>query len=65
MKAPPSDVVEVSLIGPGYGESIVVHIGDGEWIIVDSCLEENSQLQSSAIAYLNKIEAFTLLNIGI
>ena len=55
MKAPPSDVVEVSLIGPGYGESIVVHIGDGEWIIVDSCLEENSQLQSSAIAYLNKI----------
>jgi len=55
LKAPPSDVIEVSLIGPGYGESIVVHIGDGEWIIVDSCLEENSQSQSSAVAYLNKI----------
>ena len=55
MKAPPSDVIEVSLIGPGYGESIVVHIGGGEWIIVDSCVDENSQTRSSAIAYLSKI----------
>lgn len=57
MKAPPSDVIEVSLIGPGYGESIVVHIGGGEWIVVDSCVDENSQAQSrsSAISYLSKV----------
>ncbi len=55
MKVPPSDVIEVSLIGPGYGESIVVHIGDGEWIIVDSCVDGNIRTQSSAVAYLNEI----------
>lgn len=31
------DEVEVALIGPGYGESILVHLSDGDWIIVDSC----------------------------
>ena len=57
MKAPPSDVVEVSLFGPGYGESIVVHIGDGEWIIVDSCINGSGQdyARSAAVAYLSKI----------
>src|SRR5882724_10511700 len=37
-QAPPSDEVEVSLIGPGYGECVVLHLGGGEWVIVDSCL---------------------------
>lgn len=37
--APPGpDEIEVALIGPGYGESILVHLGAGEWMIVDSCL---------------------------
>ncbi len=31
--------IEVTLIGPGYGESVVVHLGDGEWLIVDSCID--------------------------
>lgn len=55
--APPADVAEVSLIGPGYGESIVVHLGDGEWIIVDSCVEQGSRdpVQSAATVYLNRI----------
>ena len=57
MKAPSSDVVEVSLFGPGYGESIVIHIGDGEWIVVDSCVDVDNQTntQSSAVNYLRKI----------
>ena len=55
--APPADVAEVSLIGPGYGESIVVHLGDGEWIIVDSCAEQGSRnpVQSAAAVYLGGI----------
>jgi len=37
--APPqADQLEVTLIGPGYGECAVVHIGNGEWIVMDSCV---------------------------
>lgn len=36
---PNPDQFEISLIGTGggYGESILIHIGSGNWIIVDSC----------------------------
>jgi Metallo-beta-lactamase superfamily len=36
-KPPADDEIEVSLFGPGVGECIVVHLGRGEWIVVDSC----------------------------
>jgi hypothetical protein len=54
---PSQDVIEISLIGPGYGESIIIHLGDGEWIIVDSCIQKLDQggSQSAAIAYLHEI----------
>jgi hypothetical protein len=26
-------------MGPGYGEAVVVHLGQGEWLIVDSCVD--------------------------
>ena len=57
MNAPPADVIEVSLIGPGYGESIVIHVGGGEWIIVDSCIDRSSKpnIGSSAVTYLTKL----------
>ena len=32
--------IEVTLLGPGYGESIVLHIGGGAWVIVDSCIDD-------------------------
>lgn len=37
--APDPDQFEISLIGTGggYGESILIHVGSGNWIIVDSC----------------------------
>lgn len=35
---PTPNSFELSLFGPGIGESIVAHIGDGKWIVVDSCL---------------------------
>lgn len=36
--APPkANELEVTLFGPGYGESIAIH-ADGEWLIIDSCI---------------------------
>lgn len=34
---PNDDEIELSLFGPGVGESVVVHLGDGEWMVADSC----------------------------
>lgn len=40
MDCPRYDEAEITIIGTGggYGESVVAHIGDGEWLIVDSCI---------------------------
>ena len=51
--SPDDDEIEVSLFGPGYGECILVHIGNGKWIIVDSCIDEDSQ--PAALAYLRSL----------
>ena len=38
--APPgSNEFELTLFGPGYGESVVLHVGAGIWVIVDSCID--------------------------
>ncbi len=51
---PPNiDEFELTLLGPGYGESIVLHIGGGEWILVDSCLGQDGE--SQALRYLEDI----------
>ena len=34
---PGDDEFELTLLGPGYGESVVLHIGGGTWLVVDSC----------------------------
>ena len=36
---PTADELEVTLLGPGYGESIVLHLGGGTWAVVDSCVD--------------------------
>jgi len=46
-------VLEVSLIGPGYGESIIIHLAAGDWIVVDSSVERSGA--ASALTYLNQI----------
>jgi hypothetical protein len=51
---PGDDELEISLFGPGYGESLVLHIGDGRWMIVDSCLDPASG-RSAALGYLEAI----------
>lgn len=55
--APPShDEIEVTLMGPGYGESVVVHLGNGEWLIVDSCIDTtHPQRPVAPLHYLKKL----------
>ncbi len=51
---PASDEIEVTIFGAGYGESIIIHIGQGNWIIIDSTLSRDSA-NPSALDYLNKL----------
>ena len=46
--------IEVSLFGPGYGESILIHYGNNKWIIVDSCIKSGSS-KPAPIEYLYSI----------
>jgi Metallo-beta-lactamase superfamily len=50
---PPSDQLEVSVIGPGFGEAIVIHFGDGRWATVDSCVDQDGNCAS--LEYLKAI----------
>jgi glyoxylase-like metal-dependent hydrolase (beta-lactamase superfamily II) len=38
---PAPDEIEVSVFGPGIGESIVVHVGNSKWICVDCAKYDN------------------------
>lgn len=51
---PNEDEFELSLFGRGRGECVVVHLGAGDWIVVDSCLNPNSQVPV-ALDYLDVI----------
>lgn len=46
--------LEISVFGPGMGECIVAHLGDGDWIVVDSCLDRKSK-EPIALDYLNSL----------
>lgn len=43
--------IEVTLFGPGYGESVLVHLGSNRWAIIDSCIEPQSR-SPAALEYL-------------
>ena len=49
---PKLDEIEVSIFGPGYGEAIVLHVGEGKWVLVDSCIGPDSELPA-ALDYLH------------
>lgn len=53
---PESTIIEVTLIGTGggYGESVVLHIGNNCWVIVDSCIDPSSKI-SLPLEYLKSI----------
>ncbi len=42
---------EVSVFGPGLGESILVHLGGDDWVLVDSCVDQSTG-SHPALSYL-------------
>lgn len=46
--------IEVTLFGPGYGECCLVHIGGGNWVIIDSCVN-NITKSPAALTYLGDL----------
>ena len=50
---PEPGTVEVNLFGPGYGESIAIHLGDNRWMIVDSCARGDAE--PAALLYLRRL----------
>ena len=45
-KSPGKNEFELTLLGPGYGESVVLHVGGGVWVIVDSCVDTDGTPQA-------------------
>lgn len=54
MPSPAPHQVEVTLFGPGYGESSVIHLGSGNWIVIDSCIDSETRAPA-ALSYLQSI----------
>ena len=52
---PDADEIEVSLFGPGFGESLVIHLGGGQWITVDSCRDLGADCDNAALSYLEQL----------
>ena len=46
--------VEVSVFGRGYGESLCIHFGKGEWAVIDSCINPLSRAPAS-LTYLDSL----------
>jgi hypothetical protein len=53
-KGPQDDELEVVVFGPGYGESIAVHLGSRRWLLVDSCIAPGTSSPASEV-YLSSI----------
>ena len=55
-KSPGANIGEVTLIGTGggYGESCVVHLGNNEWMVVDSC-QNPATKECLPLTYLKNI----------
>jgi hypothetical protein len=54
---PHPDELEVSIFGPSLGEAIVLHVGDGDWLIVDSCFVDEESSAPRPLAYLDALDA--------
>jgi Metallo-beta-lactamase superfamily len=52
---PKPSEIEVCVFGPKYGECIVVHLGNGHWMVVDSCIFEDAGTPS-ALAYFDALK---------
>ena len=54
LSAPQQNELELSIFGPGYGEAILLHIGTGKWLLVDSCFDPISK-QPASLKYLHDL----------
>ena len=52
--APAQSAFEVSVFGPGHGECIVLHLGKGDWVVVDSHRHAETN-EPIAIRYLQAL----------
>ncbi|MBE2218432.1 MAG: hypothetical protein IAE90_09525 [Ignavibacteria bacterium] len=52
---PQRDELEISIFGPGYGECVLIHYGDGKWINIDSCINPQSK-EPQSLEYLKKMK---------
>lgn len=52
---PADDEIEITTIGPGFknGESVVVHYGEGNWMIIDCCKANDEVLPLAYLAAIN------------
>jgi hypothetical protein len=55
MLKPDDDEIEISIFGTGYGECIAVHVGFGNWILIDSCRGEFDSKLPLHLQYLQDI----------
>lgn len=53
-RAPAADEIEVAIIGPGFGETVLVHVGDDRWLLIDSCVGTDDPAPA-ALRYLADI----------
>ncbi len=51
---PAYNQVEVSIFGSGYGESVIIHLGNGVWMIIDSCRDSSGN--PAPLQYLHQID---------
>ncbi len=51
---PKPDELEISVIGPGRGESILLHLGGNDWCVVDSCVARGGS-EPAALEYLKSL----------
>jgi hypothetical protein len=49
---PASQEFELSVIGPGRGECVLLHLGYNEWCVIDSCTSSSANLPA-AVEYLS------------
>lgn len=53
---PVADQLEINVFGPGVGECVLVHLGAGDWLMVDSC-HGKGRKRPAALEYLDDIGA--------
>lgn len=59
---PNADELEISVFGPGYGESIVIHVGNGNWFVIDCCLDSSTK-HPKPLLYLQSIGVNLKVNV--